>query len=221
MALAKRRFFQHPYAFPLTLLGVYAVWWTWMAIAPSYRDDWLLENVLVFLAIPALIIMWRWLRLSNFAYGALFIFFSLHTIGSHYTYAEVPYDQWWTSLTGHSLDAALGFERNHFDRLVHFCYGLLLMPAIDELFAQQARPRLRIWRLILPVFFIMGHAVLYEAIEWFAAEVFGGELGQAYLGTQGDVWDAQKDSMLAALGALISQSFIVWLRLMPPLEKSR
>ena len=109
------------------------------------------------------------------------------------------------------LDALLGFERNQYDRLVHFMYGLLITPVAAEVMA--ARIRLRgFWLFLLPVTFIMSHSLIYELIEWFAASVFGGEVGQAYLGTQGDVWDAQKDMFLATIGSLIAQPVWMWHR---------
>jgi len=190
--------------FPLALLGVFLLVFSLLGIAPRYREDWLLENVLVLLAVPGLVLAWRDLRFSNAAYACLFAFFVLHEVGAHYTYSEVPYDAWSVALTGHSLDAALGFERNHYDRLLHFLYGVLLMPATVELFRAKAPPR-GVWVVLLPVFFIMGHSVAYEMVEWLAAEIFGGDLGQAYLGTQGDPWDAQKDMALATAGALVAR----------------
>ena len=77
-----------------------------------------------------------------------------------------------------------------------------------ELLDARARP-IGLWRWLLPVLFLMSHGALYESIEWIAAEIFGGDLGAAYLGTQGDIWDAQKDTALAALGAMLGVSF--WL----------
>lgn len=184
--------------YPLALLALFAAWWLVLAMAPKYPQDWLLENLLVFIALPLLAWSWRRLRFSNLAYTAIFIFFCLHAVGAHYTYAEVPYANWLSSLTG--IELADG--RNHFDRAIHFSYGLLMMPAVVELL--QARGSLvGIWRNLLPVMFIMSNSELYEIIEWQAAMIFGGDLGQAYLGTQGDIWDAQKDSAMAAIGALI------------------
>jgi putative membrane protein len=190
-------------AWPLALLAVFVLWWGALAIAPHYREDWLLENVMVFLAVPALVLGWRNLRFSNTAYTLLFVFFALHELGAHYTYSEVPYDRWATQLFGRSIDDVFGFERTQFDRVVHFLYGVLITPAAIELLDAKA-PQRGVWRWLLPILFMMSHAVVYETIEWFAAEVFGGELGQAYLGTQGDVWDAQKDMALAGLGAIIA-----------------
>ena len=186
----------------LILLGLFLAFWSALAIAPHYRQDWLLENVLVFIAIPLLIWHYRRLRFSHYAYTALFVFFCLHTIGAHFTYSEVPWNTWLTSLTGWDTMQALGLELNPFDRAVHFSYGLLIVPAVAELI--EARGPLRdLWRNLVPIMFIMSNSELYEMIEWQAAETFGGELGQAYLGTQGDIWDAQKDSLMAMLGAIM------------------
>jgi putative membrane protein len=192
---------------PLVLLASFIVIWTALAIRPWYPQDWWLENLLVIVTVPLLVGTFRRLRFSDAAYGCLWVFFVLHVIGAHYTYSEVPYEQWWRNLTGESLNALLGFERNHYDRLVHFMYGLLILVPARELLAVVAPPR-GVWRIILPITFIMSHSVLYELIEWAAALVFGGPLGQAYLGTQGDVWDAQKDSGLATLGAVIGTAIV-------------
>lgn len=198
--------------YPLALLTLFSVWWLALAIAPRYRQDWLLENALVFVAIPLLILTYRRLRLTNLAYTLLFAFFVLHEVGAHYTYAEVPYDQWTQALTGRPLSHALDLERNHYDRLVHFLYGLLITPAAIQLLDARA-PQRGLWRWLVPLLFMVSHSTVYELVEWGAAEVFGGDLGQAYLGTQGDEWDGQKDSALAALGALVA---VVWCRWWTP-----
>jgi len=189
--------------YPMALLALFTLLWIALAIAPVYRQDWLLENVLVFIAVPLFVLTARRLRFSSFTYTCLFVFFSLHTIGSHYTYSLVPYDQWFQALTGGSLNELLGFERNHFDRLVHFLYGLLLAPAAVEIFAHYGRYP-RSWAALFPFLFMASHAVIYELIEFAAAMLFGGDLGQAYLGTQGDIWDGQKDMALAISGSAIS-----------------
>jgi len=206
--IAKRsEYWRHPYAWPATLLVVFAVFWSVLALAPSYRQDWLLENVCVFIAVPVFIATIRRLLFSNTSYALLFVFLCLHEIGAHYTYAQVPYDDAVRALSGHSLNALLGFQRNHYDRLVHFLYGLLLLPLARELFAARAPPR-GVWAFLLPVLFIESNSALFELIEWLAAIVFGGALGQAYLGTQGDIWDAQWDMVLALFGAVLTQSLL-------------
>ena len=133
----------------------------------------------------------------------MFIFLFLHTIGAHYTYAEVPYDEWFQSITGITINSLLGFERNHFDRLVHFLYGVLLYIPFREIYVQRASLSGG-WSYFFPYTVIVATTVLYEQIEWAAAEIFGGELGMAYLGTQGDIWDGHKDMGLAAIGALLT-----------------
>ncbi|MCX7053021.1 MAG: DUF2238 domain-containing protein [Proteobacteria bacterium] len=186
--------------YPAVLLLAFGAFWTALAIAPSYRQDWLLENVLIIVAVPLLAATSRSLRFSNFAYTCLFAFFVLHVIGAHYTYSEVPWREWL-----HLQGAGTGpgpASRNNYDRFVHFCYGLLVFPAVWELFAARANPQ-RIWRYVMPVMFLMAHSVIYELIEWGAAVMFGGDLGVAYLGTQGDEWDAQKDMAMAVAGVLV------------------
>jgi uncharacterized membrane protein YjdF/predicted acylesterase/phospholipase RssA len=194
---------------PHWLLGVYLCIWIALAVAPLYREDWLLENMLVVIALPLLIHTARRWRYTDGVYVCLFAFFVLHAVGAHYTYSEVPYDAWAHQLTGHSLNELLGWNRNHYDRFVHLAYGLLITPACVELFDRVAPPR-GLWRAVLPILFVMSHSALYEMIESAAAFIFGGDLGQAYLGTQGDVWDAQKDTALAAIGAVTSM-LVMWL----------
>jgi putative membrane protein len=188
--------------YPLILLAIYSIVWIALALAPLDRHDWMLENVLVLIAVPLVILRHRKQPFSNTTYTMLWIFMLLHAIGAHYTYAKVPYDEWTQTLTGHRLNDLLGFERNHFDRLVHFLYGVLWFPLYWELFAPRINgsPALR---YLLVMTFLMSHAGIYEVVEWGAAAFFGGDLGVAYLGTQGDEWDAQKDMGLAMAGTLL------------------
>jgi putative membrane protein len=173
------------------------------AIAPSDRKDWLLENVLVVLAVGAIFATYRKLTLSRVSYLLIFVFLSVHLVGAHYTYAQVPYDRWFEALTGRTFNSLVGWERNNFDRVVHFAYGLLLAYPIREVFQRVVRLR-GFWGYFCPLDLTMSTSMLYELVEWGAAVSFGGDLGQAYLGTQGDVWDAHKDMAFASLGALIA-----------------
>jgi putative membrane protein len=202
------------------LLGAFALWWLLLAIRPSYRQDWLLENLLVFVAVPLLAWSYPRLPLSNRACTCLFAFFVLHAVGAHYTYAEVPYDRWVQAVAGQTISGALGLDRNHYDRLVHFAYGLLVTPAAIEVLDSRA-PQRGLWRWLVPLLFMVSHSTIYEMIEWAAAEAFGGELGQAYLGTQGDVWDAQKDSAMAGLGAFVAVAVCRLRRVRPGEDASR
>jgi len=189
----------------IVLAGLLVLLWVPLAIHPLHRDDWLLENVLLVGAIVLLGTTWRRFPLSKISYTLIFLFLCLHTIGAHYTYAEVPYDRAFKELTGRTFNSLVGWERNNFDRLVHFSYGLLLAYPIRELFLRVAGVR-GFWGYFLPLDLTMSTSMLYELIEWGAAEVFGGDLGAAYLGTQGDIWDAHKDMALASLGAVVAMS---------------
>jgi putative membrane protein len=187
----------------LILLGLFMLLAIPLGIAPLYRHDWMLENVLTVLAVVLLLSTSKFFPLSRVSYTLIFVFLCLHETGSHYTYAEVPYDRWWQSAFGYSLNEALGFQRNNFDRLVHFLYGLLLAYPVREMFIRVADVK-GFWSYFLPLDLTMSTSMLYELVEWGAAEMFGGDLGIAYLGIQGDVWDAHKDMALASVGALLA-----------------
>ena len=198
----------HRYLLILTLL--FFAEWIVLAIDPLYRNDWLLENVLVFVAVLVLAATYKRFLLSRISYTLIFIFLCLHAIGAHYTYAEVPYDRWFQTLTGQTLNELVGWERNNFDRVVHFSYGLLLAYPVREVFLRVADVR-GFWGYFLPLDLTMSTSMIYELIEWGAAEVVGGDLGMAYLGTQGDVWDGHKDMALASLGAFVTMVFVAQL----------
>jgi putative membrane protein len=181
-------------AYLWALAVVYTAWWVLMAIDPLDRADWAVENVLVLFGAALLGFTYKSFPLSRISYTCIFVFMMLHALGAHYTYAKVPYQEWFPVFEG---------GRNHFDRLVHFAYGLLLAYPIREMFLRIGNVR-GFWGYFLPLDLTMSTSMLYELIEWAAAEVLGGDLGAAYLGTQGDVWDAHKDMALASLGALIA-----------------
>jgi putative membrane protein len=193
--------------YPYVLLGVFAVVFAIGAIGPVDRKDWLLENALTILFLALLLITRKRFPLSSVSYTLILLFLSLHTIGAHYTYSLVPYDRWFSSVFGKGLNEMLGLERNHFDRLLHFCFGLLLAYPIREVFLRIAGVR-GFWGYYLPLDVTMSFSLIYELIEWVAAAILGGDLGQAYLGTQGDEFDAQKDMALATLGGLISMAVV-------------
>lgn len=198
MLEAHRRYFT-------VLLALYAVLWLALAVAPRDRADWALENLLVALFVPALILSFRRLTFSRVSYTLIFLFLALHAVGAHYTYAHVPYDDWSRALFGASLNQALGWTRNNFDRIVHFSYGLLLAYPIREVFLRVAQVR-GMWGYLLPLDLAMSTSMLFELAEWAAAAIVAPDLGQAYLGTQGDEWDAHKDMALASLGALFAMA---------------
>jgi putative membrane protein len=188
--------------FTVLIAGI-VVLWAALAISPNDRSDWLLENVLLVAGAVVLIATRRLLPLSGVSYTMILVFLCLHIVGAHYTYAEVPYDSGFRALTGHSFNELIGWKRNNYDRVVHFSYGLLLAYPIRELFLRVANVR-GFWGYFLPLDLTMSTSMIYELIEWLSAVWFGGDLGTAFLGSQGDQWDAQKDMALASLGALIT-----------------
>ncbi len=188
------------------LLIVFVLCWLFWAYKPWFFSDWVIENLFTVLGIAYLTVTRNNFRLSKLSYTLIFVFLSMHTVGSHYTYAEVPYEKW-TAALGLSINETFGLTRNHFDRLVHFLFGLLLAYPFREVFIRVAGVK-GMWSYYLPVDVIMSFSMLYEIIEWLVAEIVGGDLGMAYLGTQGDIWDAHKDMGLATLGATFGMTLI-------------
>jgi putative membrane protein len=180
---------------PLYLATLYAGIWAWAAIEPKFPTDWLLENLLVFIAIP--LVAWGYRRrpFSNANYVLITLFMALHTVGSHYTYAETPIGFW--------MQDAFGLERNHYDRVVHFTFGLLLALPARELIERTGATR-EPWCAFFAATIIATASAVYEIVEWVVAQMVSPEAALAYLGTQGDVFDGQKDMALAMLGAAIA-----------------
>lgn len=187
----------------LTLFLLFLLVWAGLAIAPLDRHDWLLENLLVLALAIALLLGHRHYLPSRSAATLIVLYLCIHLLGAHYTYAKVPYDAWSQALTGESLDQALGWERNQFDRLAHFSYGLLLAYPIREVLIRLGlRPG--IWSLVLPVDIVLSTSAVYELIEWLGAQMLSSGQGRTFLATQDDRWDPQKDMALAAVGAIIA-----------------
>jgi putative membrane protein len=176
------------------LVATYALVWIITAIAPLDRHDWVLENLLVFGVMALLIGTYRFFPLSELSYLLITAFLTLHAIGAHYTYSEVPFGFW--------IQHTFGFARNPFDRIVHFSFGLLLAYPIREVFLRVANTR-GFWAYYLPLDVTLAFSALYEIMEMVIATLVTPGTGDAWLGTQGDVWDAQKDMAMAGLGALL------------------
>lgn len=183
-----------------TLLLWYGLLWTVLAIAPRDRQDWLLENLLALSAVATLAVTYRRFQFSTLSYVLITVFLSLHAVGAHYTYAEVPFGFW--------LRDALGLARNPFDRLVHFAYGLLLAYPLRELLIRLAGLE-SFWSYYLPISGMLAQSGFFEIVEAVVAQIVSPELGAAYLGTQGDEWDAQKDMIAALLGAVLCMTVVL------------
>ncbi len=185
----------HENRFLQGLAAGYALIFAWSAIAPKYPRDWWLEMLLAFVFIATLIATHRRFVFSNLSYALIALFLALHTYGAHYTYAESSFGDW--------LKELLGQERNHYDRIVHFSFGAVLVYPLHEI----ARRVLHLrggWSISVPWLAVLALSGGYEIVEGWTARLVSPELGTAYLGTQGDEWDAQKDMSLANTGSLIS-----------------
>jgi putative membrane protein len=193
---------------PLALGTAFGVWFLWLAWSPHDRSDWLLENLISAPLALGLVLARRRLPFSTAAWCLVFAFLALHEIGSHYTYSLVPWMDWSRTLLGWAPD----WERNHYDRFLHLGFGLLLTRPIAELLAAPlaGHPLLR---RALPISCVATASLVYELLEWGAAVIVDPELGIAFVGAQGDAWDAQKDMALALGGSLLATG-IGWRR--PP-----
>ncbi|HEX2220159.1 MAG TPA: DUF2238 domain-containing protein, partial [Gemmatimonadales bacterium] len=173
---------------------VFAAVWLAAAVAPRDRADWAMENLLVVSLVVALAGTYRVLPLSGGSYLCIATFLTLHTVGAHYTYPQVPIGEW--------AREQFGWSRNHYDRLVHFGFGLFMTYPVRELLIRTAGAR-GFWTHYLPLEMILALSGAYELFEWGAAAVLAPELGSAYLGAQGDQWDAHRDMLAAVLGAVL------------------
>jgi putative membrane protein len=178
----------------------YGAVWTVMAIDPRDRQDWFLENLLALIADALLLFTYRRFQFSTPSYVLITAFLTLHAIGAHFTYSEVPFGFW--------LQQTFGLTRNPFDRLVHFAYGLLLVYPLRELLIRLAGVA-GFWSYYLPVSGMLAQSGLFEIIEGVVAQVVSPELGTAYLGMQGDEWDAQNDMLAAFAGALLTTIVVI------------
>ena len=184
-----------PYRLHHLLLTSYLIVWFVLALSPVDRKDWLLENLLAVSTVAVLILTYRRFAFSDVSYILITVFMILHAIGAHYTYAKVPFGFW--------MKDVFELSRNHFDRIVHFTFGFLLAYPAYELFVRAAKVR-REWALFMAAIAVISLSGIFEVLESWVAQIASPELGDAYLGTQGDVWDAQKDMTLAIVGALLT-----------------
>lgn len=178
------------------LLAIFVVFWLVLSVNPVDTTLWIIENILMFMGLIFIIKSGSNLNLSNTSYVFIFLFSILQTIGAHYTYALVPW--------GFEVQNYFDLSRNHYDRLVHFAFGLLLVLPVKEYLSTRIIIKNQTIFLLLLVFIFLGLGGLYEVIEWIYALISNGENTTSFLGEQGDKWDAQQDIALAGLGALIT-----------------
>ncbi|KKU79627.1 MAG: putative membrane protein [Parcubacteria group bacterium GW2011_GWA2_47_7] len=189
--------------FPAILLGLYSVVFFFLAINPIDRQTWFVENITVIIIVGTLLVLYALrVRFSSTAYALMAVLIFLHTIGGHYTFEKVPFD-WVTNY--------FGFARNHFDRVAHFSVGFYAFTVAEWLLAKRLVAN-RFLLFTYPVFVIATIAMSYELIEWIYAANADPLAGAAYLGSQGDIWDAQKDMLADTLGAIMGTIFFFWVQ---------
>lgn len=187
--------------FLAALLSIYALLFTILAFNPVDRPTWFAENLTVWIIVAVILVLYaRGIRFSNMAYGLMFVFIYLHTIGGHYTFAQVPF--------GFITDL-FDFERNHFDRIAHFSVGFYAYAIAEWLYSKKLVAN-RFLLFTYPIFAIATVAMSYELIEWIYAASAAPEAGAAYLGSQGDIWDAQKDMLADTLGAIVATTLFMF-----------
>lgn len=183
--------------FPHILLIVYVILFTICAINPYARDVWWAENVPIMIIVLLFVLTYKKFQFSNTAYALMSIFIFMHTIGGHYTFSRVPFD---------FVTNLFGFTRNHYDRFAHFAVGFYAYGMAEYLLKKKVVTKK--WALgLFPIFFIMALAAAYELFEWVFAVAVDPTAGAEVLGSQGDVWDAQKDILMDTLGAVFS---MIW-----------
>lgn len=184
------------------LLGFIAIFlasWLNSLIGTPDLANWLLENTLVFIFLAFLLLTYKKYQFSDLSYLLVCLYLCLHVYGSKYTYAANP--------LGFYIQDIFDLSRNHYDRIVHFSFGALLAYPMRELFLKWIQfPKWVSW--LLPIEITLSLSGFYEIIEWLVADIFFTEQGDSYLGTQGDIWDAQKDIFLAFIGAIIATTIV-------------
>jgi putative membrane protein len=178
-------------------VAIFFICWLMTFMNTTDRANWYTENALTIVFLILLAFTYRKFKFSDLSYTFIFVYILLHIYGAEYTYAENPLGYW--------IKDVLGLERNHYDRIVHFSFGFMLTYPMREYFKNWFEwPAWVCW--ILPIEITLSFSALYELIEWLVADIFFKAEGVAYLGTQGDMWDAQKDMGLACLGGIIAMS---------------
>lgn len=178
---------------------VFLICWITTFVNTPNRANWFTENTLTFLFLATLITSYRKFKFSDLSYTMMTVYLLLHIYGAEYTYAENPFGYW--------LKVVLHLHRNHYDRLVHCSFGLLLTYPMRDYFKNHFQwTNWVCW--VLPCEITLSFSAMYELLEWLVADIFFPSEGDAYLGTQGDIWDAQKDMGIAFTGAVMGMLLI-------------
>lgn len=186
---------------PAFLLFLYAI----LASAISYVGAydpwvWFFEVIIGFVGISILLLTYHKFRFSNLVYILVAIHFAILATGAHYTYAEMPLFDW--------LRDAFDLSRNHFDRVGHFAQGFVPAIIAREIFLRKTNLKKGKMLAFIVIFTILGLSAFYEFIEWWSVILIYSSEGVAWLGTQGDIWDAHQDMFMAFSGAILALLFL-------------
>src|SRR5690554_274856 len=180
------------------------------SINPMEFSAYVLHQVGTILMLIVLLLLFKKVGLSFSSFVFYLIFLLIHILGAHYLYSYVPYNDWLLQYFGFDLNQWLGWERNMYDRFVHFAYGVLLYPLFFRLH-RLCFPNAKDWMIfLLVVQWVMSSSLIYEWLEWLLAIILSPETVENYNGQQGDVWDAHKDMLLATFGAILAGSWSLY-----------
>ena len=178
------------------LLGLVGLVLLWSGLSPRDRFTWFMEVFPVLIAVPVLLATGRRFPFTNLAYGLMALHAIILMVGGKYTYAEMPFFNW--------IRDEFGLARNYYDRLGHLAQGFVPAVVAREILVRQSPLKKGAWLFVTVTSLCLSASALYELLEWQTA-VWTGEAAEAFLGTQGDIWDTQWDMFLALAGALTSQ----------------
>jgi len=187
---------------PHCLLALYVVFFAVLAVRPYDRSVWFAENLPIMIIVATLAVTYRWHRFSNTSYILMSFLVFMHTLGGHFTFERVPFD---------FVTDLFGFSRNHYDRIGHFTVGFYAFP-IAEFVTRRRLSNSLVLTALFAIFSIFAVAAGYEIIEWLYAVISAPEQGLAFLGSQGDIWDAQKDMLADGLGAVAATLLYVFMQ---------
>lgn len=195
--------YKHWFALFLLLVAIVCA-----SIQPLEFPSYILHQIGTVLMLMGLFYTQYKVGLNFLSFAAYLLFLAIHVLGAHYLYSYVPYNDWILTMFHFDLNQNMGWSRNMYDRLVHFCYGLLLYPFFYRIFQVYFAPLSPKVLCFLVVQFVMASSVFYEWIEWWIALGLSPENAENYNGQQGDIWDAHQDMFLATLGALFTGIFL-------------
>jgi len=187
--------------YPHILASSFLVFFILFGINPVDRAVWIVEVIPIIIVYLFLLSTYQKFKFTNISYSLMIIWMVWHTIGGHYTFANVPFD---------FITDLFNFQRNNFDRVGHIVVGFYAYPMAE--FLVRKKYTNVIVASFFGLFFVMSIAAGYEIIEWAYAVIDGGDTGIEFLGSQGDIWDAQKDMLADTIGALISIALFLYIR---------